>query len=409
MSNGDQLFNKTSLSNNDNLNYVDLLRGLAIIGVLLSHSTIGMAVAGLKNLPFNIDWLMHAGRHGVALFFVVSAYTLMRSMANRTGNEYLPTIKYFLRRFFRIAPAYYLVLLIVFFVDGVGFSGYSNPQNPMLTWKDLFIHLFFINGFFPYYTNNFLAVEWSISTEVLFYALLPIIFFLIRKIGPSRYAIWKVFGLYLLSIYFLWGMFYKGEYLKQWIGYYSADIFNSWIYFFILTHLHEFIIGIAVWVFLNNRNTTLKHTDKQIVKPEKKSMSWQLLAIFLMGISFVYVEYFYVDNFYIMISGLVMWGILSGALIYFLDTQRSIKLPIVSYFGKISFSLYLIHFPVFNSLTHLKKMWAITTIAEINFIIYAAIGILTSLCLATLLYYLIERQGMRFGRFVISFIQVKNR
>jgi peptidoglycan/LPS O-acetylase OafA/YrhL len=409
MNNGDQLFNKTSLSKNDNLNYVDLLRGLAIIGVLLSHCTIGMAVVGLKNLPFNIDWLMHAGRHGVALFFVVSAYTLMRSMANRIESEYLPTIKYFLRRFFRIAPAYYVVLLIVFFVDGVGFFGYSNPQNPTLTWNDLFAHLFFINGFFPYYTNNFLAVEWSISTEILFYTALPIIFFLIRKIGPDRYEIWKVIGLYLLSILFLWGMFYRGEYLKQWIGYYPADIFNSWTYFFILTHLHEFIIGIAVWVFLNNTNTKLKHADKVTAKQEKNLINWQLLIIFLIGISFVYVEYFYADNFYIMISGLMMWGILSGALIYFLDIQRPRQLPIISYFGKISFSLYLIHFPVFNSLTHLKKMWAITTIAEINFIIYAVIGILTSLCLATLLYYLIERQGMRFGRFVISFIQVRNR
>jgi peptidoglycan/LPS O-acetylase OafA/YrhL len=53
-----------------NLAYIDMLRGLAILGVLLVHSTgFGMAVVGLEKMPISVEWLLQAGRHGVTLFF----------------------------------------------------------------------------------------------------------------------------------------------------------------------------------------------------------------------------------------------------------------------------------------------------------------------------------------------------
>lgn len=84
----------------------------------------------------------------------------------------MPICKYFIRRFFRIAPAYYFILLTVMFLNGKGVPDYTDPGQTSLTWPDLIAHLFFINSFFPYYSNDFLGVEWSISTEVLFYSLL---------------------------------------------------------------------------------------------------------------------------------------------------------------------------------------------------------------------------------------------
>jgi peptidoglycan/LPS O-acetylase OafA/YrhL len=137
------------------LHYVDMLRGLAILGVLLVHSLSGMTAAGLDKLPLHLDWLMSAGRHGVELFFVVSAFTLFRSMHNRVEQEHMPIRRYFLRRFFRIAPVYYFVLIVIYVFVRKGVVGYVDPQNPELSIPDLAAHMLFLNGLYPFFANDF--------------------------------------------------------------------------------------------------------------------------------------------------------------------------------------------------------------------------------------------------------------
>ncbi len=102
----------TSIAHYD---YIDLLRGVAICGVLSVHSTFGMNAAGLTQLPMHAESLLFAGKFGVSLFFVLSAYTLMLSLSGRIGTSQSMFLPYFIRRFFRIAPAYYLILFLVFF------------------------------------------------------------------------------------------------------------------------------------------------------------------------------------------------------------------------------------------------------------------------------------------------------
>ncbi len=85
------------------LPYIDALRGLAIFGVLLAH---------VWNLvkPDNalLDFLGLHGARGVQLFYVVSALTLLMSREKRQGKEQAPTRNFFIRRFFRIAPLYWV-------------------------------------------------------------------------------------------------------------------------------------------------------------------------------------------------------------------------------------------------------------------------------------------------------------
>ena len=87
---------KSAHTDIENLDYVDMLRGLAILAVLMVHCTQGLSAVGLQHLPLNLEYLMYAGKHGVALFFVVSSYTLMRSMNNRVNTEHHAIFKYFL-------------------------------------------------------------------------------------------------------------------------------------------------------------------------------------------------------------------------------------------------------------------------------------------------------------------------
>src|SRR5947209_15395493 len=84
------------------IEFIDSLRGLAILGVLLVHA--GQATAGLSSA---MTKLTTAGQYGVQLFFVASAFTLFLSQDSRK-NESHPIRNFFIRRFFRIAPLFYV-------------------------------------------------------------------------------------------------------------------------------------------------------------------------------------------------------------------------------------------------------------------------------------------------------------
>lgn len=214
----------TSPSSREHFDYIDLLRGIAIFGVLSAHSAFGIGASGLAQLPLHFEWLLGAGKHGVSLFFVVSAFTLIRSMDARRSSEESLIGPYLVRRFFRIAPAYYLVLLLVFFLYGKGFEGYTPPGDRNLGWPDLAAHMLFVNGLFPYYINDFIGVEWSIATEFMFYAVLPMIFLWLRNSRNHASLVCKAAALYLAGLALLWFMYFKGGHLQRIIGNYPMEI-----------------------------------------------------------------------------------------------------------------------------------------------------------------------------------------
>jgi len=240
------------MSRKENLKYIDALRGLAILGVLCVHFTLfGKGVTGFEYLPFHLDVLFYEGRYGVALFFVVSAFTLARSLEGRVKTENMAIRKYFIRRIFRIAPAFYTVILLVFFIKGVGVPGYVDPSSPQLTWVDLLTHLTFTNVLFPYYINDFIGVEWSIATEFAFYMLLPLLMYpLLSGIKSStKFLIITIFFVGAIGLY--GGIIFGGALTLMYSNVESA-VFSAWRYFFIGSHLHVFLVGILVWLFLAN-------------------------------------------------------------------------------------------------------------------------------------------------------------
>jgi peptidoglycan/LPS O-acetylase OafA/YrhL len=93
--------NNTSIIKYD---YIDTLRGLAILSVVMVHSS--------QNFPPRSEVLIQIaaqGSRGVQLFFIASALTLFLSMDARSGDQEPRSLEsFFIRRFFRIAPAFYL-------------------------------------------------------------------------------------------------------------------------------------------------------------------------------------------------------------------------------------------------------------------------------------------------------------
>ena len=141
--------------------YIDCVRGYAILLVLNCH-----LAAWYPDLTWPARRLMSFGWHGVQLFFLASALTLLMSWnfeVSRRGRADVPA--FFIRRFFRIAPAYYaagfLYALVMPPSDGI------DPLQFLTTAT-------FVNSWHPAWGVWGVPGGWSVSVEFTFYFLFPI-------------------------------------------------------------------------------------------------------------------------------------------------------------------------------------------------------------------------------------------
>lgn len=143
--------------------YLDGLRGLAILGVVATH--IGQVVQGLPSgVSSNLIW----GIRGVQLFFMVSALTLLLV----TKPETFSLSDFAARRFFRIAPMFYLAAA---FYTVAAYTGWIVPRGGPPSVMDVGLTFAFLHGFNPDGINNVVPGGWSIACEAIFYALFIVI------------------------------------------------------------------------------------------------------------------------------------------------------------------------------------------------------------------------------------------
>ena len=136
---------------------LDGLRAIAILAVVWHHAA--GAVPGWK--------ITTRGFLGVDLFFTISGFliiTLLLRERRRTGT--LSLRDFFIRRFLRIFPPYYLVLLVVGTMTFLQ-SGASSEA----VWRDLPYALVFVSNLVP--MHGLLAITWSLSVEEQFYIVVP--------------------------------------------------------------------------------------------------------------------------------------------------------------------------------------------------------------------------------------------
>lgn len=136
---------------------LDGLRALSILAVLWHHTDRGVdgSIVGAR------------GFLGVDLFFVISGFlivTLLLRERRRTGD--LSLRGFYIRRFLRIFPPYYLMLAIC------AATALLKPgHGSAAILGDLPIALLYVSNLFP--MHSLLSITWSLSTEEQFYLVVP--------------------------------------------------------------------------------------------------------------------------------------------------------------------------------------------------------------------------------------------
>lgn len=206
-----------------NLDYIDSMRGIAIFMVLAVHSTLMLMLIYTKDLIFNIEKILISGKYGVALFFLVSAYTLFRSIHTRKEQGYK---KYLIRRFFRIIPLYFIILFIVSIIVSILLAFYNNGliNSSLIYWLSTFImgirlyqneqklNIFFVKNknaiLFLFFSFFILFSYIEVKLNYLIFSILLFIFFILNKYNKiiifNNFIIKKIgelsFSIYLIHM-----------------------------------------------------------------------------------------------------------------------------------------------------------------------------------------------------------------
>jgi peptidoglycan/LPS O-acetylase OafA/YrhL len=296
---------------------LDGLRGIAILLVLLAHN--------FGRIPF----LISLGNYGVDLFFVLSGF-LITDILLITRNEKSYFKRFFIHRILRIFPVYYLAIL--FFYTLAPLSDNTtlqlNLQYYSANWFFVVFHLNNLLGFFQpdFPPSRLWAHLWSLSLEEQFYLVWPFFIYCTRASKSLIFwiAVWIAFAIALR--------------IFVWVVYSDHPVF----WYAISSVRFDCLCAGAMLAVLR------MEYPAELVKKTLYFFTI-LLALHLGGFLYQLV----IDRSFPQFS-VFRYSTYAGCCVLMVlfciqpNVKHSIlRSKILRYFGKISYSLYVFHFPIF--------------------------------------------------------------
>lgn len=334
-------------SYNKNTVYLDLMRLIAALGVLLIHTSAAIPFVG------RISMVAEEGTHGVEIFMLISGYLIIASLQKK---ERLLT--FYIKRFFRIIPVYYFIIIFsIIYLRSIHIS--FEPDS--LGWLRYFL---FLSTSVPATDSNWnnWGATWTISCFVLFYLFAPIIN--------------KIFNTYKKSLLYLASLFLVTFCIMPYL-YVVAETrfkldFNSIFNFSPFVNLIYFGFGVVAYYAVKERKS-----DNYII----------LLTITL--ILREVTKAFWINSSRIpyAISGTILLILLCN-----MSLKNSFVKKIINRLSAFSYTLYLIHPIVFFIMgTRLRGRFS-------NSYMYGLISILIIFVVTYIIHHLIEEPFAHLSR-----------
>lgn len=353
------------------LKYIDALRGIAILMVMATH-TFQYSTSYSDGFFNNI---IAQGARGVQLFFIVSAFTLFMSFNFRINKEKKINQNFYIRRFFRIAPMYYVGILYFLFQDGLG-SRYWLGDFEYVSVYNILSNVFFINDFYPYWITSVVPGGWSIGVEMTFYLIVP---FLVRKLTTLSKAVNFTF----LAILFSLGLCIL---LKYNILISSPRLWNEYQFFYFPNQLPVFGCGIILYFLILKNDYELS----------KDNFVFGFITIITL---FVFREYIHSN---------LPFAFLFSIFIYLLArvNSRPFENKFTIFIGNISYSSYLVHFALLHWLSQLGYLNFLNVNSYSNYLFNFFLNFLVVILLTTIISYFtytfIEKPFIKYGKQIIQ-------
>lgn len=359
---------------------LDHLRALAIIFVFLYH----------YKLPFfgHPDWLKDVAKFGwtgVDLFFVLSGFLISSQLFAqiKEGNP-ISFKQFFLKRFFRIIPAYWVVLIIYFCFPFFHEREALAPLYKYLTFTQNFGLDIKNNGTFSH--------AWSLCVEEHFYLFLPIILIGLSFSKFFNKSYWLLVALFLAGFLirvYNWDNFFLPNMEKEnaWLYWYK------YIYYPTYNRLDGLLVGVSIaglYQFYPNLWRRLSKYGNLILI---------LSLVVLTGAYFLcYEEHSYGASIY----GFSIVAIGYGLMVIGAISQTSFlykwNSKVTTFIAMLSYAIYLTH----KGVIHVTQELVSNLNIDVNSNMMLFISIVTSLLVALMINFAIEKPFMRLRREILK-------
>lgn len=294
---------------------ITFTRFIAAVAIVILHF-------GEVVYPFNKKVLAPFIAHinlGVSYFFILSGFVMIIAYFNRQSPQ-VDATRYYINRVARIFPLYLFALFLVIVLYAV--SGYE------IKLQDVVLASLGIHAWYPpsSFTLNFPG--WSLSVELFFYALFPLLLnrfytkYPLRNVAFIVIAIWIVSQLFINAA--LVSPFYKGE------------LSNSYffLFYFPLLHVNQFLVGNMAGLFV-----------MLLPKGAGRNYDFIILTIMLLFAALIKADLNITYH-----NGLL--AILFVPLIVLITLNRGYITQLFSkkafiFLGEISFGIYILQYPVY--------------------------------------------------------------
>lgn len=318
---------------------------------------------------------------GVPLFYVLSGFVLSYGYAGKLDCQ-ARILTFYVRRFFRIAPLFYCMLILWCLTSYLEWGKVFSSQT-------IFLNIFFLFGLVPGYQESIVWAGWSIGVEMLFYLVFPVISCLFSGV---RSAAAGLFVSLVLSAAI----------------YNSFDSLNagSYAYMNLGTHLPFFLAGVLsfrIWEksgFSSNPAMGWKLLLCSLALCILLT-TWQAIPAFLTQLRFGALER---NVWAFAFGGIVLATCL--AKFQFLENSWLIRI------GNWSYSVYIFHPLLMLFLIKINmgdRLAAHIENEHVLFFLGAAITLTTIFVASMASYRLIERPGMMLGHKLANNIQTANK
>lgn len=297
------------MASTSRINTLDWLRGLAILGVICVHVSQSFPTHNMF-----LDKGLELGRFGVQLFYFVSALTMCYMWELRNGEE-CQAAKFYIRRFLRIAPLFWVAIPVYLYLNGSGASHWA-PNGIGL--HQIVLTAAFLHGFWPDSINSVVPGGWSIAVEMTFYLIFPLLITKIKK---------QVHFLYLAITAYFFDALFINPLATDLLG--GGDLIKDFLYLNFFNQAPVFFVGCYLYGL-----------SKSNVKIDYKKMG----VVFILWIATAMAVNDYLKpaaqniNFLLVVVG-------EFAFVLF-AIRKQLKFAALERLGKNSYAIYLCHFAV---------------------------------------------------------------
>ncbi|MBN1579757.1 MAG: acyltransferase [Anaerolineae bacterium] len=307
----------------DYLTGIDGLRAIAVLAVIVYHTDFFSFLPG--------------GFTGVDVFFVISGYVISKSLSKKSWRFSSYLSEFYKRRIVRIVPALIVCLVVTMIASTLfipsswlsstnsktGLAAFGGFSNFALVWHT--------DGYFsPRVEFNPFLHTWSLAVEEQFYLLFPLLFYIGLKSSKKR----SVYG--TVSRGLLWGL----AILSLACAYFETASDHNRAFYLLPSRFWELAAGALLF----------KLHSSNVCMPDSQRISGLFLVsgVFLLGLGFVYSTQGSFPFPWAMIPVLGTMLLISGVTNVSNRSiiHRFLESDLMTYIGRMSFSLYLWHWPV---------------------------------------------------------------